>query len=202
MRESKAKKNILFTAEKMFKTIGFADLNVNEIARKAGVSIGTLYYHFPEGKISMLMEIRKRIADEYRERLVGRFEEETIKESGSFDAGFRKLLGALIEIHHDERLVLAAMESEVLSNLVVYDGVAESVRVEDLMESDAEPVVGIIESLLRAYPEDGLILEEKGAKINKVIDVLIHRFVYVKSMFGTQEEFVDMMIKIIHALLS
>lgn len=36
-------------------------------------------------------------------------------------------LRGLIEIHREGRLVLAAMESEVLSNLTSYDGVVGSV---------------------------------------------------------------------------
>jgi len=66
MRESKAKKSILRVAEEMFSRVGYANLNVNEIAHEAGVSIGTLYYHFPKGKVSILMEIRGKIAEKTR----------------------------------------------------------------------------------------------------------------------------------------
>jgi len=69
------------------------------------------------------------------------------------------------------------------------------------MESDARPVIGVLETLLERHPEEGLTLVGKEAKINKVIDVLIHRFVYVESMFGSEREFLDMMIKIVRALL-
>ena len=65
MRESKAKKRILETADGMFNSVGYADLNVNEIAHEADVSIGTLYYHFPDGKLSILMEIRRQRAEIY-----------------------------------------------------------------------------------------------------------------------------------------
>jgi len=35
-----------------------------------------------------------------------------------------------------------------------------------------------------------------------VVDTLIHRFVYVESMFGSEREFIDMMIGIVRALLA
>ena len=34
------------------------------------------------------------------------------------------------------------------------------------------------------------------------MDVLIHRFVYVELMFGPEREFIDMMIRIVRALLA
>lgn len=202
MRESKARKEILRVADEMFRRVGYASLNVNEIAHEAGVSIGTLYYHFPEGKMSILMEIRGRIADEYKRRLSEKLDAERIDEAASFDEGLEWLLETLIGIHRKERLVLAAMDSEVLSNLASYDQVAESIVVEDLMESDARPVVGVLETLLSRHPEEGLTLKGREAKVNKVVDILIHRFVYVESMFGSEREFLDMMIRIVRALLA
>jgi AcrR family transcriptional regulator len=201
MRESKAKKKILQMADEMLKRVGYADLNVNEIAHEARVSIGTLYYHFPEGKISILMEIRRRIAGEYKTRLSERLNTERIGEAASFNEGLGWLLETLISVHREERLVLAAMDSEVLSNLAQYDEVVESVDVQGLIGSDAEPVVGVLEALIRGYPEDSLALEGREARVAKVMDVLIHRFVYVESMFGSEREFIDMMIGIVRSLL-
>ena len=202
MRESKAKKRILQVADEMFRRVGYANLNVNEIAHEAGVSIGTLYYHFPEGKVSILLEIRGQIAERYEKRFAERLYSDRLQETASLDEGLELLLNDLIAIHRGERLVLAAIESEVLSNLTSYDQVAESVSLEDLMESDARSVIGILETLLERHPEEGLTLVGKEAKINKVIDVLIHRFVYVESMFGSEREFLDMMIRIVRALLA
>jgi len=202
MRESKAKKRILQVADEMFRRVGYANLNVNEIAHEAGVSIGTLYYHFPEGKTSILLEIRGQIADRYAKNFAERLDSERLQETSSFDEGIELLLDNLIDIHRGERLVLAAIESEVLSNLTSYDQVAESVSVRGLMESDARSVIGVLEILLERHPEEGFTIVGKGAKINKVIDVLIHRFVYVESMFGSEREFLDMMIRIVRALLA
>ncbi len=184
----------------MFRQVGFANLNVNEIAHEAGVSIGTLYYHFPEGKTSILLEIRRQVSDHYEKKFAERLSPERLKETASLDEGLELLLGTLINIHREERLVLAAMESDVLSNLTSYDRVAESIALEDLMESDPRPVIRILEVLLSWHPEEGLTLEGSEAKVDKVIDVLVHRFVYVESMFGSEREFLDMMIKIVRSL--
>lgn len=202
MRESKAKKRILETADQMFNKVGYADLNVNEIAHEADVSIGTLYYHFPDGKFSILMEIRRKRAEHYERNLAEKFDSEGLQSAESFDAGLEFFLKNLIEIHREERLILAAMDSKVLSNLIAYDKVAESVDVKALMESDARQVMGILQALIDMYPEEGLTLKGKEVMVNKVIDVLLHRFVYVESTFGSEEEFIDAMKKMIRALLS
>ena len=202
MRESKAKKKILQTADEMFRRVGYASLNVNEIAHEAGVSIGTLYYHFPEGKISLLMEVRGQIADHYVKRFAERLDTERLRGTASLDEGLELLFETLIEIHREERLVLAAMESEVLSNLAAYDRVAESIAVEDMMKSDAGPVTRVLETLLERHPEEGFSLIGREARVNKVIDVLMHRFVYSESTFGSEPEFIDMMTKIVRALLA
>ena len=202
MRESKAKRRILETANGMFNRVGYADLNVNEIAHEAKVSIGTLYYHFPEGKTSILMEVRKQRAELYETNFAEKFDSEGLRSVASLDEGLEYLLKNLIEIHRGERLVLAAMDSEVLSNLISYDELAESVDVKTLMESDARQVIGILQSLIDAYPDEGLTLKGKGVMINKFIDTLIHRYVYVESTFGSEKEFIDAMRKMIRALLS
>jgi AcrR family transcriptional regulator len=201
MRESKARKRILQTADEMFSSVGYAGLNVNKIAHEAGVSIGTLYYHFPEGKLSLLMEVRRQRAEQYETSFKERFDSERLRETETLDEGLELLLRGLIEIHREQRLVLAAMDSEVLSNLASYDRVAESVAVGELMESDARAVTGVLQALLERHPGEGLSLDSRGARLSKVMDVLIHRFVYVEQMFGSESEFIDMMIRIIRALL-
>lgn len=201
MRESKAKKKILQVADEMFSRVGYASLNVNEIAHEAGVSIGTLYYHFPEGKTSILMEIRRQIADKYIRRFEERLAPESLQGTASLNDGLELLLETLIEIHREERLVLAAMDSEVLSNLAAYDRVAESVSVEEMMRSDAEPVTRVLGVLLERHPEKGISLDGKEVRVNKVVDVLVHRFVYSEETFGSEPEFIDMMVKILRALL-
>ena len=202
MRESKAKKRIIETADGMFNRVGYADLNVNEIAHEANVSIGTLYYHFPNGKISILMEIRKQRAEHYTRNFAEKVDLERLRGTSSLDEGLELLLKSLIDIHREERLVLAAMDSEVLSNLIAYDRVAESVSVKELMESDAKPVIGVLEVLLGMHPEEALTINGNGARVNKVVDVLIHRYAYVESTFGSEREFIDTLIRIIRALLS
>ncbi len=201
MRESKAKNRILEVANTMFKKVGYSELNVNEIAHEAGVSIGTLYYHFPKGKISILMDMREQIAGNYKKRFQGKLNLEHLNTVTSVNDGLKLLIKTLIDIHREERLVLAAMESEVLSNLVSYDQVTESINVENLIESDVTPVSEVLKTLNNKFPQEVLNLDGRETIANKIIDILIHRFVYVESIFGSEDDFINIMTKIAHALL-
>jgi len=148
------------------------------------------------------MEIRGKIAEKNARRFAERLPPERLRRTTSLDEGLELLLETLIKIHREERLVLAAMESEVLSNLLEYDRVAETVAVDEMTRSDAEPVSRVLGTLLESHPEETLSLEGVEARVNKVVDVLVHRFVYSEATFGSEREFIGMMIKIVRALLA
>ena len=201
MRESKAKKKILEVSEKMFSKVGYGGLNVNNVAEEAGVSIGTLYYHFPEGKVSILLEMRRQISSRYEVVLRERIGEGFVDRVSSFDEGLDGLFDVLIGVHREGRLVLAAWESLVLGNLGVYDALAGEVDVDGLMEEDARVVLGVLGALLERFPVPGLSLDN-GVRVTKIMDLLIHRFVYVESLFGTEQKFKQILKKITYSLLS
>jgi len=148
------------------------------------------------------MEIRRQTAEHHERRFAERLNKKRLLETESFNEGLELLLKTLIEIHREQRLVLAATEIEVLSHLTTYNKLAESVDVGSLMESDARPVTDVLQTLLDRYPEENMTLRGKEAKVNKVIDVLIHRFVYVEPIFGSEQDFLGTLTKITRALMA
>jgi len=201
MRQSKAKQKILQVAENLIPTVGYSGLNVNTVAEDAGVSIGTLYYHFPEGKVSIVMEIRKQISARYEIVLRERIGEGFVDSVSSFDEGFDKLLDVLIEVHRDGRLVLAAMESMVLGNLGAYDALVDDVDVDSLKQEDAMLLLEVLTTFLDRFPMPNLSLDN-GVRAMIVLDILIHRFVYAEPVFGSKQEFKQMMSKIVNSILT
>jgi AcrR family transcriptional regulator len=202
MRRSEAKERVMEVAREMILSLGYADLNVNELAHKAKVSVGTLYYHFPEGKTSILMEIRNQIADHYAKIFDDELRVERLRETRSFNEGLELLLKNLIDIHRRDKVFIAAMEARGLLNLNALSQVAESVPVRELMEADSQPVTRVLKMLHEMHPEGDLHINAEGVKVHKVIDTLIHKFVYMESTFGSEAEFIDMIVKIIRVLLT
>ena len=45
-----------YAAEQLFTRQGFAETSVSDVARRAGVGVGTLYHHFPD-KHAMLLDL-------------------------------------------------------------------------------------------------------------------------------------------------
>jgi hypothetical protein len=56
--------------------------------------------------------------------------------------------------------------------------------------------------LLERYPEENLKLIDREIMVTKPIDSLIRRFVFFEPSFGSEQELLDSLIKIIYALLS
>ena len=92
------------------------------------------------------------------------------------------------------------MESEVLGNLAAYDRLAEKIDIDELVIQDVLPVLSVFEAMLDHYPVEGVSLVD-SVRLCKVIDVLIHRYVYLEQTYGTEQEFKQMIKKIIYSLL-
>ena len=203
MRKSAAKRRILEVAENLIREKGYATLNVNEIAHQAKVSIGTLYYHFPKGKSSILLETRANMADEF----IADFERELEKEeyleaSKDFKDGLSRFLSILLKLHRKDRQFLLATEGEVLTNMETYLEAIENVDLDSLFLEEINAFLHPIKELMKRFPEESVSIEGKEKQVHKVTDALIHRHIYFGYNFGTDEEFIDMLTKIVYTLLA
>jgi len=216
MRKSAAKRRILDVADKLIREKGYATLNVNEIAHQAKVSIGTLYYHFPKGKSSILLENRANRADESianLEKELGK--EQYLEASKDFKDGLRKFLFvllklhrrdrqfliALLKLHRRNRQFLIAMEGETLTNMETYLEAIDNVDLDDLFLKEINASLHPIKELMKRFAKENVSAEGKEKQVHKVIDTLIHRHIYFGYNFGTDEEFIDMLTKIVYTLL-
>jgi len=202
MRKSAAKRRILEVADNLIREKGYATLNVNEIAHQAKVSIGTLYYHFPKGKSSILLETRANMADESianLEKELGK--EQYLEASKDFKDGLRKFLFVLLKLHRRDRQFLIAMEGEIFTNMETYLEAIDNVDLDDLFLKEINASLHPIKELMKRFPKENVSTEGKEKQVHKVIDTLIHRHIYFGYNFGTDEEFIDMLTRIVYALL-
>ena len=65
MRKGRGKAHTLKIAKKIIEEKGYSNTHVVEVAREANISVGTLYYHFPRGKIDILIAIFRELASNY-----------------------------------------------------------------------------------------------------------------------------------------
>ncbi|MFX0037927.1 MAG: TetR/AcrR family transcriptional regulator [Promethearchaeota archaeon] len=200
MKKGTAKEKILKIAIKMFEKDGFNKTYVNEIAAKAEVSIGTLYYHFPQGKLSIFQEIGKASTSDYTPKLK-KYGFSIENEYDTITDALKDLIFALVKIHSEERDFILAIQAEFFSKLDEYLKIKEEIATKEQGYAQIEAFLKPFRDLISKFPKDGLVLDGKEIQVFKVIDILIHRHTFINGTFGTEEEFIKMITKIILALL-
>lgn len=99
---------ILRATAHILKTKGFAACSTNAVAKKAGVSIGSLYQYFPS-KEALVAALAEEHAQQGYELLI-----ETIRQSteapGSIEDTVRHYIGAMVRLHADDPLHRVLME--------------------------------------------------------------------------------------------
>ena len=200
MKKGKAKEKIMEIAITMFKEKGFGNTYVNEIASKAGVSIGTLYYHFPQGKLSILREIAKVSISDYTAKLK-KYGYSIEYDYDSITDALKNLILALVKMHNEERDFILALQVEFLSKLDDYLKIKDQNAAQEQFKTQTELFLKPFRELLKNFPEEGLVLDGRETQVFRIVDILIHRHTFVDDTFGTEEDFVQMMTKIVLALL-
>ncbi|NIN00711.1 MAG: hypothetical protein GTO24_22290 [candidate division Zixibacteria bacterium] len=78
----------------------------------------------------------------------------------------------------------------------------ENVDLDSLFVEEINASLHPINELMKRFPKESLSVEGKEKQVHKVIDTLIHRHIYFGYNFGTDEEFIDMLTKIVYTLLA
>ncbi len=94
------------------------------------------------------------------------------------------------------------MEGEILTNMETYLEAIENVDLDSLFLEEINASLHPIKELMKRFPKESVSVEGKEKQVHKVIDTLIHRHIYFGYNFGTDEEFIDMLTKIVYTLLA
>jgi AcrR family transcriptional regulator len=200
MKKQGAKDLIIQTANKLVDKTGYANTSIIEIAKQANISVGTLYYHFPRGKIDILLALTREIAQEFKEeaKALG-FKEgmdfSTIKEAMIYH------LSLIIKLHKKYRLTLAAWESAVLANLDYYLKLRDEVDSEKEFENEMYFFIKEMKQLINKFPDENLSLEGKEKQLFIITQAIIHKYTYDSYGFNSDEQLINLLSKIILAIL-
>lgn len=93
----------------ILETQGYAALNTNEVARVAGVSIGSVYEYFP-GKEAIIAAMVQDMLDLNLNKLNA---EITSRHNNQFDKAMRHWIGTLFRLVQDNKKILQVMLFEV-----------------------------------------------------------------------------------------
>jgi len=165
MSNRNAKKEIIDTTIRMIQEKGYNDISTNHIAKEAGVSIGTLYYHFENGKPDIMKEIVKLGYAEFLDDI--NLKSLTLNTLPKFLKSFLK---RYLEQHQQNKSLVIATETAFVSNRKLFQDY-------EYIQSELK-LVPLISNLLKqlGYPEKEN-LKEKSKFLLYVIDSIIHRHV-------------------------
>jgi AcrR family transcriptional regulator len=177
-----AKERILVVAEELIESKGYANLSARTIAKEAKVSVGTLYHHFPRGK----MEIIIVIGEKYSEILgLSDFLADP-------NADPRVWLRKNLELNQKKKAFITAMEIEAMSR---------PEEVQTLIMENIEKRKETQKSLIQAYNmmekfAGKKISIERAKMMQKVLKAIMRRHVVFGNHFGSDDEFIDLFLKI------
>jgi AcrR family transcriptional regulator len=202
MRKSKAKQAIVETTQKLVEKKGYSDLNVNEVAYVAKVSVGTLYYHFPKGKVDILAEIMSRQTEGFAKEFNRQMGVEKLLEKGmSLDDTLRWIFKKVIELRRADRHFLSAIQSEMLSNP---DDFIEFTKKYQSTEGLQQAMGILSEVMMKATKSETDSLskaEDKLDRIQKVVGLLMTYQIVFPGYCGDDDDFIDLALKIFFEIM-
>ncbi|MFX0079254.1 MAG: TetR/AcrR family transcriptional regulator [Candidatus Hermodarchaeota archaeon] len=202
MRKSKAKQSIVETARKLIERKGYANVNVNEVAYVAKVSVGTLYYHFPNGKVDILAEIMSQktagFVDEFN-RQVG--VENVLEKGMSLEDILRWIFKKVLDLRRADRQFLAAIQSEMLSNPDDY-----LVFVKKYQSTNGlQQAMSILSEFVMKAEKFGTKrlgkVSDKLERIQRVVGLMMTYQIMFPDYFGNDDDFIDLALRIFFEIL-
>jgi AcrR family transcriptional regulator len=193
MRKSKAKQSIVKTAQKLIEKKGYSNLNVNDVAYVAKVSVGTLYYHFPKGKVDILAEIMSQKTAGYVEEFNQQIGLEKVLEKGmSLEDTIRWFFKKIIEFRRTDRQFLAAIQSELFSNPGDYMELLKKYQGTDGLQQG----MGILSEVIMRKAESTSInlgkARDKQDRILRLVGLMMTYQIIFPDYFGTDDDFIDL----------
>jgi AcrR family transcriptional regulator len=201
MRKSEAKERILQTAEKAIREKGYTNLNVNDIAYLAKVSIGTLYYHFPDGKTSILAELLSRMQQSAFESSGSLLTSTELLQGKSFSEVLANLLHAVLNVRRKDRHFLAAVQMEMLADLDKYEVVVKSLESLESMDQGWKMFVEFINNLSKKFPEESIDIKGHELRIERMIGTLMTYQIMFPNYLGSDNEFIKNLVSMIRIIV-
>ena len=187
------KEKVLEVAEDLIEKKGYANVSARTIAKNTkitgekGISPGTLYHHFPNGKIDILLAIAEKYSN-------------VLDISGFLadpDADLRAWLHKRLELDQKKRAFITAMEIEAMAQPTQIQKLFnESIKLRKQNKEYADVAYKMMEKFAGKK-----ISNAKAYKMILVLKALIRRHIVFGNIYGSNDEFIDLLLTIIRALV-
>lgn len=184
--------DIISAGAQVFETHGYAAGTTNRIAKRAGVSIGTLYQYFPSKEAIAVALLERHIAD--TDHRLHEWVGHMVVEQHGLREALHDYVTGMLEVHSRQpRLQHILLEETPLPERV-HQALLEAER------HAAKTMAG----LLRLYPEvRRAYLEHAGFMVVQTVESLTHRFAaHPDEQFISRESFVEEVVTMLIAYLT
>jgi AcrR family transcriptional regulator len=163
------------------------DLKVGEIARAAGVAVGTFYHYFPS-KEALLLELRRELMTETAGTLAAAFQKQ-FQETGNFLASLRVLLDHWVEVCLGYQGLEQAIQAMALENP----------DVAAYMDKQEEQVRGLVSGIIRQHAEfvRQCDVDRAAYTMVAVVDGAVVRIMRDPSLAGDDAWFLDEVVRMV-----
>ncbi|KKN29163.1 hypothetical protein LCGC14_0846940 [marine sediment metagenome] len=191
MSPTEGKDKILRVAKKLIMQKGYNAISARMVARDADMSVSTLFHHFPNGKLSILNEIILSYGDEFIEN----FDFSKIGELLDPEVCKSYLLN-FIEQHRKFAPLIKGFEIELLTNKKVL------VDFKNLMKSKEDRFKTFFRDIILKFYPNIKDPEKTFSIVGRIFNNLIHTHVIFENFYGTDEDFVEILYKMLYGLLA
>ena len=188
--ESTPKDKILQTARQLIEDYGYNNLNINHLAEKAGVAIGTLYWHFKKGKISIVKELASLEAQK-----ITKFLKEVKIDPDKPIEGFKPFILKYIEFHKKNKAQLRAFEIETITNPET------AFEFDNITQKEVEQTTQFIENVFKEAKVKVKDLSDKIKLSTLFLDDLVHKHIIFDNRYGSDEFLADLLITLFNSIL-
>ena len=190
-REAKIE-TITNTFLELVKEHGYSRVSTNHIARKAQISIGTVYRYFPEGKQAIIRDFFTR----NREEIINLGDFDLAAES-TLELTIESFIRRHLKVHKKNQAIFSALMQALLANddlskdylqMVIY---ANSELVKKLRKKN---------QLFKSLPEKKII--SKFLLIYQTLEAITTRHLYFQPLFAEEESFIKFLKQLVMVIIT
>ncbi|MBN2153674.1 MAG: TetR/AcrR family transcriptional regulator [Candidatus Lokiarchaeota archaeon] len=164
--------------------MGYSKVSTNHVAAAAGISVGTVYRYFPQGKVSII----QAYFDSTQEEI---FDIEAIesRELLDLEGFFRRYLTGFVRVHRENKVYHQAYDQAMMENPDVLACYTRKV----------ERFIGVIaEKLQQLHPSfkqmPVVLMERRLLLIFNVFEALTRQHLMIMPLFPTDGEYIEFLV--------
>ncbi|MFW9992659.1 MAG: TetR/AcrR family transcriptional regulator [Candidatus Odinarchaeota archaeon] len=194
-REGKIQK-ILETTINLVINYDFERVTIRQIAKEAGVSVGTVYLYFPAGK----EDIVKNMVSYVRLSLQSDGYSTSMKNL-DLNSAVHEWLGRSLAFHQENRAILLAFEKASLKRPGLFQDVNLAIETEALKDSREWERLPEIQEAMQKLNRNMDEMRNAVMQAGRIIDALVHRHVLFSKLYRDDAQLIEVLTRIFRELV-